>query len=536
MTQFAETLALRREQRLTLVREYQVLRVAAEVGGGAGSFPEGRRQVLAWAQKRCGRPLPKPAWEGAPFDLPAAGRAVGATRLDGDDGTEVWALRVDDPDKEVAGRIWTTEVVLGLTADQRCLTSLRLSMTTREEQPQYAPAVPGLLRQLADRCGLTVSRRPLRTDAWRVHRAADAEALIAWLADPARRLPVIVAAADGQKGEDPDRPLIDPDALAPKTLGLAEVVVLSAKQSYALSDAFGKIRSVYRGALRIYHPGFDGGADPYEHPLILGDAVRADPEGCAAWLCRVVAAASLRRWLLGRDVLTFAAVRSAALRAEQERQRAAGAGDRALFEQAMARIDQLEKELASARDQIAQALDLAATEEERAQAAEARARGAEARVQDLLERLRSAGVAADAEDEVPAGWTDFAAWCDRTLAGRLVLAPAARRNVKKPAFRDPAQAARCLRWLATVCRDRRLHGGGTLDDAVVEPGIRNAPCGADAFPFDFDGRRLTAAWHVKNGGNTRDPERCLRIYYAWDEQTRQIVVADMPAHRVTGAS
>jgi hypothetical protein len=54
--------------------------------------------------------------------------------------------------------------------------------------------------------------------------------------------------------------------------------------------------------------------------------------------------------------------------------------------------------------------------------------------------------------------------------------------------------------------------------------------------FDVQGRRLEADWHIKNGGNTRDPWRCLRISYRWDDVTQQIVVAEMPAHGRAGAS
>lgn len=79
-------------------------------------------------------------------------------------------------------------------------------------------------------------------------------------------------------------------------------------------------------------------------------------------------------------------------------------------------------------------------------------------------------------------------------------------------------------------------GGGLLRDESVEEGIRNSPCGSDEFNFDWQSRRLTADWHIKTGGNTRLPEYCLRIYYGWDDKTQQVVVADMPAHRRTGAS
>jgi hypothetical protein len=71
---------------------------------------------------------------------------------------------------------------------------------------------------------------------------------------------------------------------------------------------------------------------------------------------------------------------------------------------------------------------------------------------------------------------------------------------------------------------------------VLEQGIRNSPSGADEFGVWWQGQQHTADWHIKNGGNTRDPRRCLRIYYFWDATTQQVVIADMPAQRTTGAT
>ena len=120
--------------------------------------------------------------------------------------------------------------------------------------------------------------------------------------------------------------------------------------------------------------------------------------------------------------------------------------------------------------------------------------------------------------------------------GRVALTGVARRGCKKALFGDVAQAARCLLWLATVCRKRLLDGAGSPRDETVEDSLRNSPCGSDEFTFEWQAQRLSADWHIKTGGNTRAPRDCLRIYYSWDDQTQQIIVADMPAHRRTGAS
>jgi hypothetical protein len=108
--------------------------------------------------------------------------------------------------------------------------------------------------------------------------------------------------------------------------------------------------------------------------------------------------------------------------------------------------------------------------------------------------------------------------------------------VKAPAFADVGLAARCLLWLANDYRERRLHGGGGDLRVNIESGIQNDRCGADSFRTSWQGRNFDVEWHIKNGGNTRDPTRCLRIYYFWDEASQQIVIASMPAHIHTGAT
>ena len=149
---------------------------------------------------------------------------------------------------------------------------------------------------------------------------------------------------------------------------------------------------------------------------------------------------------------------------------------------------------------------------------------AKARVARLEEQLRSHG-----HTPLPNGWGDFVGWCERELAGSLVLSPRARREIKGARFADTPLAARCVLWLASEYRDGRLNGAGA-SLRIEESGIRNEPCGGDKVPLKWGGANRFAGWHLKNGGNTRDPARCLRIYYLWDEETRQVVIASMPAH------
>ena len=136
---------------------------------------------------------------------------------------------------------------------------------------------------------------------------------------------------------------------------------------------------------------------------------------------------------------------------------------------------------------------------------------------------------------LPVTWKEFPAWCGEHLADRLILSPRARNTIKKTQYEDVETAAKCLLWLAGDYRRARLDGAGDDLRGPIESGLWNDRCGGDSFPFDWNGRRVEVEWHVKNGGNTTDPARCLRIYYFWDEPAGRVVVASMPDHIPNGA-
>jgi hypothetical protein len=172
--------------------------------------------------------------------------------------------------------------------------------------------------------------------------------------------------------------------------------------------------------------------------------------------------------------------------------------------------------------------------EERAEASETRANASGFRIQQLEAQITSRGGSPDESVSPPASWNEFSDWCDEELAGRIILTPQTRKSLKSAAFEDMELAGRCLLWLANAFRALKLEGTqGSVRDLVVESGIINAHCGNDAFDIEWQGKRRWVEWHIKNGGNTHDPKRCLRIYYFLDEASLQTVIATMPAHRRT---
>lgn len=527
-------------QRTTqFVREHEILRVAASVDGDdrLQSIDKVRREILTWAQNRSGGRLPKQAWDHKDFEYFSGGRNSVGVRLQ-DDEVDLWAIRADDPDKFVPGRVWTTEVVLGLMGNNAPRLSARLLVSTPERNLDIEPHTPGFVQQIVDRCGLSRDGLELVSQPWVVDGQDDVEHLLDLIVSPTRVLPLFVVSLPDFSQVATDA-FVEPFGLMRAVIGTAQVVIVPAQHTWALTERFGRARSVFGGAIRVYLPGFEESSNPYAHRLIRPEEL-AKPGGAAAaqrdlrWLA---ASESVRRIRMGQDILAFAAIRAASLKLRQSRLETEGASESEQLLMAKVRIGALEAEIISekaAQQFFAEEHDKA---EARAIAAEEQLRTSAFRIQQLTQQLVQRGEAPDTNIELPSDWPSFANWVDTNLAGRVVLAPRARNGVRAPEFEDVSVAAQCLMWLANEGRQRRIEGGeGSLGEQAIADGIRNSHCGGDEFEISWQGHRHAVDWHIKSGGNTRDPRRCLRIYYFWDPATQQIVVAEMPAHRRTSAT
>ncbi|MGO9124402.1 MAG: hypothetical protein ACLP6G_05880 [Terriglobales bacterium] len=524
----------------TQVREREILRVSAVLAGGDPNeaVKAARNEVLKWAQNRTTGRLPVEAWGHDSFEHLSSGRNCAAVRLTSDK-EDIWAARVEDPDKTVPGRIWTSEISVARTVDEPGRFTLRLLVGSPEISLTVEPHVPGVVRQVVNSPGLLAGTIRLTDKFVTVRSDRDRDLLINALLDPSRRLPIIVLSV-ASHSSDPETPWLDPRTLAKACTGLALVVVLPSQYSWALTERFGKQLSVYEGAARVYLPGFTEDANPFGgHELILPTRSfrPVDPESALTRLRWIAADGSVRRLRLGADVLSFAPLKALGLEQKQRALRKAGATDLERLKAANERIGILEERVREGERYQAQFSDLHAEAEERAEIAETQLKASGFRIQQLLEQIKTSGVTPDANIVLPDGWDTFCDWCDDQLAGRVLLTPQGRRGIRAAEFDDVHLAARCLLWLANDLRESKLNGtGGSLRDRVVEPGIVNAHCGADEFEIEWQGGHCLVDWHIKNGGNTRDPRHCLRIYYFWDESSQQAVIASLPAHRRTDAS
>lgn len=523
------------------LQEREILRVCAGLFGEDQtlSATKAREEILRWAQGKVIGGLPQQAWEHQSFEHLSSGRSCTAVRLK-DPDQDIWCLRIEDPDKNVAGRTWTTEITT--TLSNRTQTSgftLRLLVGTQEESLVIEPHVPGVIRQLIGHPGLVAGTYRLVNYPIVVRSKHAAEVLANALVDPARKLPIIAMSVPSG-ADNPFQPLLDAKTLAEACAGLAITVVIPAEFTWELTERFGKQLSVYEGAARVYLPGFTEDANPFGgHELVL------PPPGLTAVIANklltklrwIAANGSVRRLTLGKDIMAFALIKAKEIQQRQQNLEESGATEREQLDAAREHIALLESELEEAAKFQKEFSDLHAAAEDRAESAETQLRASNFRIQQLLEQIKGAGNTPDAKIALPEDWVSFVTWCDVNLAGRLLLAPQARKALKGSVFEDVSLAAKCLMWLANDYRNEKIgDSSGSLRDRTVAPGVTNAHCGADSFRITWQGEDHDVEWHIKNGGNTRDPARCLRIYYFWDDASQQVVIASMPAHIRTDAT
>ena len=526
------------------------VRVSATVGSHAGSGAARRCRdiVLEWMQGTVRGNLPRKALRHRGFSYRSGTAVCSGLRLDAGD-TDQWAVLIERSpaqDREIA-----TEIVVTGTPGQAPVVGIRVvdrSIAPAGVEREY-PA--DLLAALASGVPLLQHGRRLAFEPVTVESERMMSGFLRLLLDPARAMPFAVLSLPA---EEADRASLTSRAhlLARSLTGLAVVWVLPPAMTFRLTEHVTRHLSVFNGAWRLYQPGFGAGSSKVDHPLILW-ARLADQGGVARASERFLrmSVEACRRAGGGEELPNYADLRRAAPAAAKRRGRLVSFLRRSIWGAPGSAAVVREPAPAAAAEPRNRGRRLRAAREKadtnarryervrkRVVVAERQRDEAVKRAEQLAGLVRILGGDPEADIPFPTAWPEFAAWCDDSLRGRLTLAGAARRELDGARFADIDLAARCLNWLAHEYRDGRLNGGSPrLHGSVAGlEGVFNVPCGGDSFEFSWDGRTHTVDWHMKRGANTRDPRRCLRIYYFWDEQARQVVVAAMPGHRRSALS
>ena len=536
---------------------------------------ECRSVALEWFGKGLNEQLPRRALRHRPFSYRETGVSCRVVRIRSRE-RDLWSVQVERMLN--LGR----QVATSLTVASRRghPTRIAVEVTDRSLVPGSAAEEDpyGLVAEIAGRIPLLQNGRRFVCDPIMLDTEEAMRGFLDSLLDPMRDMPFAVVSIPPR---GPDRHMLAEQwtGLARALAGLAVVWTLPPAMTFRLSDSVGKERSAFNGAWRFYRPGFSNLSDRERHPLVLANRLAGEGGLGAATtqFQRLAAEERLRFGTADRDTLGFDAVESEAAAAPrglqklvaplrnavrrdsavaaQERSPAdkpngsgqptlvsrSGSGQQGAATTAGGRGTRagegtrvLRRKPTETKEKGRKRNDHFEQAQRRAELAERENEKLRTRLEQLTGLARSLGGDPDAAIPFPIHWDQVADWCDQSLAGRVSLTGSARRELKGAEFLDVGLAARCLGWLGREYREGRLRGGASaLHGRIreIDEGVFNLPCGGDSFECVWNGRRQTVDWHVKNGANTRNPRRCLRIYYFWDEDTRSVVIASMPSHR-----
>ncbi|MXY51543.1 MAG: hypothetical protein F4Y86_03305 [Gammaproteobacteria bacterium] len=453
---------------------------------------------------------------------------------------------MDDADKQVPQRVWTTEVALAEGAGVGKF-GCRLLCTSHGDDPVFDRSVPGLVRQVVEEVDVRLSGHRIGIDPIDVQNADDVDALLGLVTNRNREADVVVFSV-------PDAP-VDAGriwqfarAVATAALGAVHVAVLGPSASRELSSQVGREFSVFGGSVRTYRRGFDPEDDPYLHPLALAETVYGLEEGNGRPFHDVLVDQSLRRSVARQDAQQslprFRWIRRIAEEERRRSEREAARDDSELLELAIEENDDLKRQMKRSDSEWGGLLEASESERDVAEEENVKLKAQNSYLRErvaILESQRLGGAERNADDELPATLDELGDWSRKHLAGSVEVVGRAVQRAKKSVFSDPELVYRALLMLrdgyVPMKRGEPNATRGRFDAACQELQVEESASisenrageEGDEYYVLYEGRRRLMDRHLKKG-NAREERYCLRIYFFWDSVRKQVVVGSLPGH------
>lgn len=524
-----------------------VLAMAALLGktglASAAAFENAKKHILDWLASKDFRALD------------AAGNhhvehADGEVTIETDD-QGIWAMRFDDRRSMEDGAIWRVEVTL--LGKGAAAMSLRMAQVRSSEDapPPVASGVPGVVTTIALHIGLQDAGVGLVGATQRLEGKKDALWFSQLLVNPHRSQPVIVIS--GSVDQSADR-------LAKRLAGVAHVMHIDNALSDSLIRSFGRDRSVYGNAVRLYRPGFTVDSEPNQHPIWALKG-RVLPKWLTDDLFEQACAISLEvgdleerapsfqaiRNLLAEDRRAASEHRLAELRRQAE-SLASSAEEK--ISQLEAINQELEAALSEQKTQNKQLLELATQADAELQATRRERNAAIEEVRQLKFQISSQWNAVEtgyteSEDQVeyPDTWDDLETWVELYGQDRLVLHPKAAKAARESPFKDIPLAYKAMDYLVRYYVPMRTRSADDHEayqrskHALAELGLEESDVGTadeikrykQEYRRLYEGKEVTLDRHLKRGvGFGGDFQ--FRLYFYYDDKAEKVVVGHMPTH------
>lgn len=464
-----------------------------------------------------------------------------------------FCLNAEHSDTEVPGRIWITEAEIINVNDELRL-AVRVSYTTPRDSDLPRPkfGAPRFVNEIAKKVGLIDSRR-IEQIARVVDSDESVEKLYELLKSTDRKLPIVIV-AEKTKTDDIGCDylsgyLIDPDALAKRIGLISHVYKINADIISMWNALVGYDFRLQEGAIRTYNAHFDEISDSVmRHPFVTYNKIMAasveDEEGNThtageayiSILSQRIIVSSLHErieWTSLGHKFFFVANREQLRKRENTTVGCAEQRelDREYIAELEKKIDGLENELLTAWSE---------TEDREKQLDEEKrtSYSLQMRLDSVLKQLKDRGESE--EIPIPETYGEMEEWVDKYYSGKLVLHSRAKRSIKDASFADVKLVYESLKLLGEDYVSVRKGDipREEFDKKCAELGIEDSPSISDnragelgdTYFVEYRGDKKKLERHIKKGNVTRDPEKCMRIYYFWDDEEEKVVIGSLPQH------
>lgn len=448
----------------------------------------------------------------------------------------VSALRYTHPDQVVSGRMWSTEVGF---RRKRTAEPIEVSvlLQTNEISTQVTASVetsrPGLVDQIEEDCQLAEETPGLSIT---IIEADAVESFLNIVDDPKRQHAIVLVSPDPFT----EAPLVDVELLRSQLLGLANVYVVQNKyDTFAVTQVLGRSRSAWNGAINIIFPRRSEHSRYIPTKLISPTDI-SDLKNVRLSVERRILELITHRFNLPNSWrhVSPQVVRRMRLERRVAQLHAKSRSDsplETLLELAFEEHDQHTSQISN--------LEILVLEREDELE---RIRDENRRLKFQLSRKRTELEPADSDlsprffsslDEVTSA-------VDSELGAQVHLTNRARKALRESPYRDPAMVFDAFQLLATVLH-KMFTGHVTrelVDQALQESGVEYATHMSDTtmgkypgYDASYKGRAADLNRHLKLG-TSRNPARCFRIHFEWDEEDQVFVIHHAGRHLETTQS
>ena len=142
------------------------------------------------------------------------------------------------------------------------------------------------------------------------------------------------------------------------------------------------------------------------------------------------------------------------------------------------------------------------------------------------------------------------AWAETNLKGRVLIHKNAFKNAASSTYAHPELVYMSLEMLANEFWEQKMSGSLSAENASAKRAafanklkeLRLSVGGSvtttnaklrERYSATFDGERYFMDQHLGKGGGVGNPEGCLRIYFAWTDKRKAVLVGHLPDHLPT---